>query len=87
MSERKDGGPAFSQDITDGRWAHGMSIRDVFVAAAPATEIADMTPQSIEGCAKLLGISEYHGEYHFVQVLAKLRGMWADAMLAERDKP
>ena len=65
-----------------------MSLRDYFIAHAPAREIKIMEPIDIKACAEFLGIpvGEYRGEIHFWQVLAKLRCQWADAMLEERSK-
>lgn len=98
-----DGGPAFPQpydsviETERGRelasaWSghpeSGMSLRDYFIVHAPAEEIGEIAPDTVGGCARLLGMesSDYQGEIHYVLVLAKVRAMWADAMLAERDK-
>lgn len=66
----------------------GMSLRDYFIAHAPASEIQDISPQTIDACADFLGMpwGDYSGGEHYVLVLAKARRMWADAMLAEREK-
>ena len=92
--EKNDGGPAFptSPNGVDPTWAAartgGMTLRDYFMAHAPAQEIADVVPADIRGCAQYLGIepSAYKAPVHYFQVLAKIRGEWADAMLAEREK-
>lgn len=97
---KNNGGPAFPHverpvgwdsrgDVqTIERWTQGgMSLRDYFIAHAPAQEIADLVPTNIKGCAEYLGIdpAKYTvGDY--LRVLAKARGQWADAMLLERDK-
>ena len=94
----KDGGPAFP-----GQWIDvdsmgdrvvresfpGMSLRDYLVVHAPAQEIADLVPADLKGCAAYIGIAEadYKGNCHYLLVLAKARGEWADAMLVERLKP
>ena len=83
---REDGGPAFP--ILQDSAYMGMTLRDYFLAHAPAQEIADLVPADINGCAKYIGIEPvaYKGNEHYILVLAKARGEWADAMLAEREK-
>jgi hypothetical protein len=83
MSTRDDGGPAFPIERMA---AHGMTLRDYFIAHAPAQEIADMCPSTARGCEQLLGLGElsYSAEEHYFDVLAVLRCRWADAMLKAR---
>ena len=87
---KDDGGPAFPNILPEtqvgGGWDSGMTLRDYFIAHAPAQEISDLVPSDINGCAAYIGIppEEYKGESHYLLVLAKARGAWADAMIAER---
>ena len=92
---KSDGGSAFprplSQNLHNGETAweqDGMSLRDYFVAHAPAKEIDDMVPSTTKECAEILGIasSDYKTSAHYAALLAILRYQWADAMIAEREK-
>lgn len=89
---KDNGGPAFPGSIDhglNGVESHsGMTLRQYLICHAPASEIEDMCPQDIAGCAEYIGIpvEEYKGRIHYKQVLAKARGEWADAMLKERAK-
>lgn len=89
MSTEKDGGPAFPL------YHHGaapnslgMSLRDYFIAHAPAKEVADLIPDTVGEIAEWLGMASfnYDGSKHWVLALAKARRIWADAMIAERSK-
>lgn len=84
----KDGGPVFPSHVTCGPIYKGISLRDYLIVHAPPEEIKDIAPNTIGGCADFLGIalSEYIGSRHYVLVLAKARGIWADAMLKERER-
>ena len=56
-----------------------------YMLAAPAGEIENMCP-AVEDLQKFLGLPEnvpYRWDIHYVQVLAKLRREWAQAMLDE----
>ena len=66
----------------------GLTKRELFALQAPAKEIEDMTPPSIEGCAKLLGIpfANYKADTHYYQVVMLLRRKWADALIAALGK-
>lgn len=70
------------------RWlseGNGMTIRQYYKAAAPDSEIENIVPSNVMGCAKYIGIStqDYSGGKHYKLVLAKARGEWADAMMKE----
>lgn len=87
----KDGGFAFPHwdKVFDKTVTHnGMTLRDYFMVNAPAKEIEEMCPVTAKGCSEVIGVSaeEYRGDIHYPRVLAKLRAVWADAMIAERDK-
>ena len=90
---KSDGGPAFPRvepqcgDI-GARIYFGMTLRDYFMCHAPAAEIDEMTPQTLEKCAAYIGmtVKNYNGASHYKFVLAKARAEWADAMIAEREK-
>ena len=94
---KNDGGPAFPVAAytldTSGKpmlmVKDGMTIRDYFIAHAPVQEIANLVPGTIGRCAAYIGIdaADYTMSYHYLLVLAKARGEWADAMLKEREKP
>ena len=79
--------PAFPV-INGGVLCMGMTLRDYYIAHAPASEIADLIPKTVEGFARYIGIppSEYVGERDYLKAIAKARGEWADAMLEEREK-
>ena len=70
----------------DFAWTGGLTIREYFVAAAPAQEIVELIPETIGERAALLGISvdQYTADWHdnYPRLLAKLRCKWADATLA-----
>ena len=96
MSTRNDGGPAFGvADVRDSdgvgiaQGHPGMSLRDYFAAHAPAREIADTIPDNIGWCAKYIGVemAEYNTPEHYMRVLVKRRCDWADALIAELNKP
>lgn len=93
----KDGGPAFpvksvkwdsilnkSTEIFEG----GLSKLELFAAMAPAKEIEEMTPADRIGCAALLGVpsDKYNGPRDYPAVLARVRFIWAEAMLAESER-
>ena len=77
--------PAFPV-IGGGVNSMGMTLRDYYIAHAPASEIADLIPKTVEGLSLYIGIplSEYVGERDYLKAIAKARGEWADAMLEER---
>ncbi len=97
MTEKNDGGPAFPLDrenalmpVTDmgGRdVSSGMSLRDYFAAHA---DIADYKIGSLERAAAFVGIEAPQADdvealmYLGAALQAKLRYMFADAMLAAR---
>ena len=84
---KRGGGPAFPEVSTGPNYTNGgMTLRDYFIAHAPAAEIEGMVPQDVGSCARYLGIPKYENEKHYLLLLAKARCQWADAMLAERDK-
>lgn len=79
--------PAYPRNYSsDGH--NGLTKREAFAMAAPADEIDAMTGTYAKDAAELIGVSldEYKPTIHYVQVLAKARFMWADAMLAEAAK-
>ena len=65
-----------------GEWTH-LNILGQLMLNAPASEIEAMVPDSIRGCASLIGVpeNEYIGVRDYFRVLAVLRRRWADAML------
>ena len=86
-----DGGPAFPLPLghmsaADWGQSGGMTLRDYFIAHAPAAEIDGMVPVDVGSCAKYLGIDKYENDKHYLLLIAKCRCQWADAMLAERSK-
>lgn len=90
--EMKDGGPAFPFRMTEGTSFKdsplGLSKLELFAALAPAKEIEEMTPADRIGCAALLGVpsDKYNGPRDYPAVLARIRFMWAEAMLAESER-
>jgi len=92
---KNDGGPAFPVPSAEDSAATlcaqgygGMTLRDYFIAHAPAQEISEIMPSDLKGCAAYLGISVERYKYpdSYLEIVAKLRAQWADAMLAEREK-
>ena len=98
---KNEGGPAFPVAAytldTSGKpmlmVKDGMPLRDYFIAHAPAQEIANLVPISLKDCAAYLGIDAadyrrlYERRSHYLLVLAKARGEWADAMIEAGKKP
>ena len=92
---KNDGGPAFPVTFqhdfgADGQksqeWA-GMSLRDYLAAHAPTEEVQDLFPASGEAIRSFLNLADaYQSKIHYHLLLAKARYIWADAILAERDK-
>lgn len=84
MSE-KDGGPAFPRliermDNLGNSIDMGMSLRDYFAAHAPITlDDIELWRDGDPRCQIIPTIER-------IQILANLRGEYADAMLAERNK-
>ena len=68
-------------------WHKGMTLRDYYIVHAPAAEIAEMIPATVEDCAKYIGVrlSDCKWDLDYLKVLAKARGEWADAMLKARE--
>lgn len=92
-TQHNDGWPAFpiafqhrneSDGVIEQRWP-GLSLRDYFAAHASHEDIG--APDTVGGCAKLLGIppSEYDETVDWVRVVAKARYQYADAMLRARE--
>ena len=84
-----DGGPAFptvDANRDEDYGTRGMTLRDYYIAHAPAQEIEAITPDTIEACAAFIGIEakDYKGGVHYIKCLAKSRVIWADAMLEAR---
>lgn len=76
MGKREDGGPAFPE----GNGYAGMTLRQWYKGmdnSEPAWTISE--------CAFLLGIevSEYKPSIHWPKLIAKWRGILADALIAE----
>ena len=94
---KNEGGPAFPVAAytldTSGKpmlmVKDGMTLRDYFIAHAPAQEIANLVPASLKDCAAYIGIdaADYKSNFHYLLVLAKTRGEWADAMIEAGKKP
>jgi hypothetical protein len=65
----------------------GMTLRDYYIVHAPAEEIAEMIPDTVNGAAKYIGVpvSDYDLYRDYIKVLAKARCEWADAMLKARE--
>ena len=65
----------------------GMTLRDYYIVHAPAAEIAEMIPATVEDCAKYIGVplAAYDFDRYYLKVLAKARCEWADAMLKARE--
>lgn len=78
---------AFPCDSRSNWMAPGMTLRDYYIVHAPAAEIAEMIPVTVEDCAKYIGVplSDYRSDRDYFKVLAKTRGEWADAMLKARE--
>lgn len=92
MSERDDGGPVFPVRIDDGDGSFtqmfGATLRDYFMTHAPASEIEGLMPDTVDELAKWLGLTDkYYFRRDYPRCISKARGIWADAMLAERTKP
>lgn len=88
---KPDGGPAFplplgTMNAAEPDQSGGMTLRDYFIAHAPASEIDGMVPVDVGSCAKYLGIEKYENDKHYLLLIAKCRCQWADAMLAERER-
>jgi hypothetical protein len=65
----------------------GMTLRQWFAGTAP--DIAGLIDTLTVGqCAEILGIepSTYHWRTHFMELVARLRFEYADAMIAESEK-
>jgi len=84
--KKLDGGPAFPNVawIEEGHYPlyiPGLTKREWFAGLAPTDELC--IPETIEGCAKFLGIdpAEYEANKHYPEVAARCRYIWADAML------
>lgn len=66
----------------------GMTLRDYCMIHAPSTEIDGLIPPSIGELERYLDIpaGTYDYKTDYPRVLAKARGIWADAMIAEGSK-
>lgn len=64
------------------------TLRDEFAMAASEEEIESIVGTTIDDYAKLLGMDakDYDWRIHYGQCLTKARYIWADTMLAARDR-
>lgn len=101
MTTKHTGGPAFPMVVTEynpdsesmeATSPGGMTLRDYFIAHAPASEIETIIPVAIGDMLDFIGIrygpqaalSTYRRAVHYPMALAKARLIWADAMLKAR---
>ena len=86
-TDNSDGGPALPITAGNQVYAQGMSLRDWFASQAEVAVAYDLLHR--EGCEELVGEPMPEGMSGLVRwrlkVVAKLKYMQADAMLAARD--
>lgn len=91
-TQTNDSGPAFpmpAHNSAIGEQTHpiyGMTLRDYMIIHAPALEVDCCIPNGVGEIAKWLGVENYIWKEHYPIALAKARGIWADAMLAARER-
>lgn len=85
----KDGGPAFPVPINCTLGETGMSLRDYFIAHAPAEPTfhfkVKMDRPRPSGEGKIDEILDWERDEK-INRMKQWPGVWADAMLAEREK-
>jgi hypothetical protein len=92
-TQPNDGGPAFPSEqghCPDGTWNQtfdpGMSLRDYMIIHAPVSEIEALIPDTVGEISQWLGVKNYTWIEHYPMALAKARMIWADAMIAARER-
>jgi hypothetical protein len=63
-----------------------MSLRDYMMIYAPASDIEAIIPDTVGEISQWLGVKNYTSIEHYPMALAKARRIWADAMLAVRER-
>jgi hypothetical protein len=53
---------------------------------APEKEIESCIPETAGELSQWLGVENYTWIEHYPMAIAKARGIWADAMLADRER-
>jgi hypothetical protein len=76
-TQRNDGGPAFPIGSTPEEWGNGATLRDYFIAHAPAEPQPWFDPVLPK---------DYSAEKYIKQRYIQWPAAWADAMIAERNK-
>jgi hypothetical protein len=87
---KDNGGPAFACAADEG-YQPGMSLRDYFAASVSFSYEEDLPPTHEKLVAfmgrDIPGVEDQEGRVkYYADVEAKIRGIKADAMLAERSK-
>lgn len=99
MNTKNDGGPFFPKHLRERKIdpytpeelaaAAGISLRDWFAGMALQATINTGVEGTVESAAKELGInpSDYKPSVHWPILVARDAYAFADAMIAERNKP